>query len=1054
MNYNRPPLPRPGYPTPPQNYSGLPPQNMQNQQPIPMQRPPMQGQPMQPQQYQPRPSANYGAPQGRPNFIPIPSPTNSQPLSAPNNSMSANTPSPNLSAPNAQNVPPAFNSANLTNQPPPTQFRPPQQYSGPPSSQPVPPRPGPPPNMNGPQTNGPPFPGPPTIGVPNPTQSSEDGNAPTRPARRVYPQGTSAVSPQNMIPPIQQTNQQFSPMQNNFPQQQQQPPPSQFMPTPAPPQFGSAQQVQHLNNIYGVPPSQQQNQPQQQMGLVSQMGAMSISQGGGSMHPGFLPTTKSGAMNLSSRPPNMGMFSYPEGGPWISPSSSVSGSPFSNSPAEYKRCTINAVPQTSQLLAKSKLPFALLVTPYRSLLPGDDEVPVINPEQIVRCRRCRAYINPWVQFIENGTKWKCSLCYVTNEVPSFFDWDPETRQPRDRLKRFELSNSVVEFVAPQEYMVRPPQPVVLVFLIDVSYSAVQSGMVATAARTILDTLDMLPNEENRTRVAVITVDSSLHFYNLNPNLSEPKMMVVADFDEPYLPLPDDLLVNLTDSKAMLEMLLERLPGMFAATKNVQCAMGPGLQACYKLMSPIGGKVIMLQSTLPNVGEGTLKAREDVKLIGTAKEYTLHQPSIHFYKNMAVDFSRSQMSVDIFLFNSLYSDIATQSGLAKFTGGTVYYYPGFNASRQEDAEKFSTEFSHFLSRPIGLEAVLRIRASRGIRLTTFHGSFFLRSTDLMAIPNVSPDNAYGVEMAIEEPITSSIVCFQTALLHTSSNGERRIRVITLAVPTTANLADVIASADQVCIAALLVKKGIERALVTKIEDARDALVYKLVEILGTYKQNFTTSGQSSLLLAPENLSLLPVLTLGMLKNLSFRPNAVPSSDIRSYMMLLLYILSPEMVINMIHPKFYALHNLAVQDDSEGLQLPIQLNLSSEKLERNGLYLLSNGLDIYIWVGRGIDPQLCLQVFGRDYESIVIGKTTLPPPTTPMATQITTIVNSIKQVILLQATISPNVIVVKEDGDQILRKMFLMHLIEDWSEGSYSYPQWVAYLKEQLGKFDSA
>jgi len=39
-------------------------------------------------------------------------------------------------------------------------------------------------------------------------------------------------------------------------------------------------------------------------------------------------------------------------------------------------------------------------------------------------------------------------------VPQFFDWDPETRQHVDRMKRPELTHSVVEFVAPQEYMVQ------------------------------------------------------------------------------------------------------------------------------------------------------------------------------------------------------------------------------------------------------------------------------------------------------------------------------------------------------------------------------------------------------------------------------------------------------------------------------------------------------------------------------------------------------------------------------------------------------------------------
>jgi len=44
---------------------------------------------------------------------------------------------------------------------------------------------------------------------------------------------------------------------------------------------------------------------------------------------------------------------------------------------------------------------------------------------------------------------------------------------------------------------------------------IYTGMVATAARTILSTLDSIPNYDNRTKIGFITYDSTLHFYNLN-----------------------------------------------------------------------------------------------------------------------------------------------------------------------------------------------------------------------------------------------------------------------------------------------------------------------------------------------------------------------------------------------------------------------------------------------------------------------------------------------------------------------------------------------------------
>ncbi|CAJ0914965.1 1674_t:CDS:10, partial [Entrophospora sp. SA101] len=64
---------------------------------------------------------------------------------------------------------------------------------------------------------------------------------------------------------------------------------------------------------------------------------------------------------------------------------------------------------------KSRLPFGLIITPYRSLKEGEEPVPVITDAVIARCRRCRTYINPFVSFTDGGQKWGCNMCYLLNE---------------------------------------------------------------------------------------------------------------------------------------------------------------------------------------------------------------------------------------------------------------------------------------------------------------------------------------------------------------------------------------------------------------------------------------------------------------------------------------------------------------------------------------------------------------------------------------------------------------------------------------------------------------
>ena len=77
-----------------------------------------------------------------------------------------------------------------------------------------------------------------------------------------------------------------------------------------------------------------------------------------------------------------------------------------------------------------------------------------------------------------------------------------------------------------------------------------------------------------------------------------------------------------------------------------------------MQSPTGGKLVALSASLPTLGAGALKNREDPKILGTPKESALLQAGSPFYKTFAIDCSRTQVSVDMFLFSAAYQDVAT------------------------------------------------------------------------------------------------------------------------------------------------------------------------------------------------------------------------------------------------------------------------------------------------------------------------------------------------------------------------------------------------------------
>ena len=105
----------------------------------------------------------------------------------------------------------------------------------------------------------------------------------------------------------------------------------------------------------------------------------------------------------------------------------------------------------------------------------------LGGKPIVRCKECRAYVNPFIRFVDNGMKWICNFCGDSNNTEKYYYSSTNQAGIRnDHDRRPELNCGTVDFIASNEYMSRPPMPPTFVYVLDVSKSAVDSGYVALA----------------------------------------------------------------------------------------------------------------------------------------------------------------------------------------------------------------------------------------------------------------------------------------------------------------------------------------------------------------------------------------------------------------------------------------------------------------------------------------------------------------------------------------------------------------------------------------------
>eukprot|EP00271_Cylindrocystis_brebissonii_P021942 TRINITY_DN8176_c0_g1_i1.p1 TRINITY_DN8176_c0_g1~~TRINITY_DN8176_c0_g1_i1.p1 ORF type:complete len:1122 (-),score=208.46 TRINITY_DN8176_c0_g1_i1:465-3830(-) len=717
----------------------------------------------------------------------------------------------------------------------------------------------------------------------------------------------------------------------------------------------------------------------------------------------------------------------------------------------YVRLTTNCMPNSQSLRARWHLPLGAVVHPLAEAAPGE-EVPIINcgPSGIVRCRRCRTYVNPYVTFVDGGRRWRCNVCNLLNEVPvDYFCLLDSNGRRTDVDQRPELSQGSVEYEAPAEYMVRPPMPPVYFFLIDVSAGAASSGMLQVMAETVKSCLDRLPGT-SRTQVGFLTFDSTLHFYNLKSSLTQPQMLVVPELEETFLPLPDDLLVNLSESRCVVDALLDGLPAMFQNNQCIESALGPALKATYMIMSQLGGKLLVFQSTLPSLGPGRLRLRgEDPRMYGTDREHSLRTTDDAFYKSMAADCSRVQISINVYAFSPKYSDLASLGTLSRYTSGQVYFYPGFQAAR--DGEKFSKELARDLTRETGWEAVIRIRCGKGLKITTFHGHFFVRSIDLLALPAVDCDKGIAVQISHEETLlTTPTVYFQCAVLYTSSSGERRIRVHTVATPVVSDLGEMYRNADAAAITTLLGKIAIDKAMTARLDDARQLIQSKVIQALKEYKQLYTAHRLSGRLIYPESLTLLPVLTLGLCKSPALRGGFQEmSADQRSWAMFEMMSMPVTRMLRLLYPLLMRLDTMPPEagkpgPDGEQVVLPPALPLSHSVLDVRGAFLLDDGLRILLWLGKELPAEWEMQLVGKA-EGGMPAVASIAPTGSEVSKRVMAIVEELRRGNSLHQQV-----IVTRPGDPS-EHMFFQGLLEDRGAGGtsgMSYADYIVHLYRQV------
>ena len=650
----------------------------------------------------------------------------------------------------------------------------------------------------------------------------------------------------------------------------------------------------------------------------------------------------------------------------------------------HMRCSLNTVPQGGDMVKSAAIPFVVVINPLQLPEPNDTPIGVVDagPTGPLRCQECKAYVCPFMKWCQGGRAMECCFCGALSEVPPehFSGLTLENRRV-DYDDRPELRCGSVEFIVGGPYQVRNPIPPTYLFMIEVTAGAIVSGATACACASIGQLVEELPGGD-RTRVGIVTFDSRVHFYsfqnprNTNANgsnpadsgnlddakgdhVSTPQMFVMSDVDDPFSVLGDRALVNATTHRGALKALLESIPKIFSGSQAGESAGGAALKASVEtLKAGVGGRIVALVSSLPHRGALALRPREAGRPPTERDSLEVMHPEGKGYGQLASDAAEHQISVDVFALSQGYVDLATLTTLCSTSSGTAYRYNPFNPSA--DASRFHNDLRWCLIRPQGLEAVGRLRVSRGLSIDSYVGAFHRRNPTDLHFPSVSCDHSIAAKIVHEHRLQEgSDIYLQYALLYSALDGTRRVRVHTLALPVTRSLGTVFRGADLESYLSYIARKVSNQLAGRTLVACKDVIVKAIVDTLASYRNYCAASSSSAQLILPESLKLLPLYGLGLMKLPCFRTDA--RADSRAIWASRLLSLGADRIVSAVYPRLIPLHTLLTRQPSAPL-IPDRLWVTAEKLDSDGIYLMENGFDAFLYVGSNVSSETCSALLG--------------------------------------------------------------------------------------------
>ena len=627
------------------------------------------------------------------------------------------------------------------------------------------------------------------------------------------------------------------------------------------------------------------------------------------------------------------------------------------------------------------------------------DLPLIdyNDKEIPRCinKNCRAYLNPFVKFIDEGKKWICNICGQISPTENYFYNNIDKNGIRiDINEKPELCNASYEFVANKNIYKKEKAPTEasFYFIFETSNSAIDNGFLTASIESIKDAIvkEIFYNGNN-IKIGILTYNLGIDFYSYNNKFTQPQMLTVND-EQIFLPTnKNNLIFNLKSEKDKILQILDLIQNTFNKNNpnilNNNCKdslqIFNAITGAYLLGKGIGGKILIFSCS---------NAINKIKIMNESleKNETKEQIaySIHDKRqigNMGINLTNENMSCDVFACAENKINTLTLNQICEYTNGHFYFYKNFNFDL--NYKNIFNQIRRDLSRPICWEGINFLRLSNGYKVSNYSAPFLITNLGYFVFPTGDSDQNYLIN--VEPPplltgdentknfnfnikddnINGRYLYIQSSLFYSYGDGTRRIRVHNLCLPLSSNIKHIYQKINPELLVSYYLKETINK--IYKNKNISNSIISTDDQFKHFIDKVMSIQNRMNRELLP-NLAYLPLYMIGMFKHRIFCKDEVDKNydlDISNYIRISLQKMSYQEIISFISPSIYSLHEfeynkrLGTYDKStKEFNIPNIISLSKNSMEENGLYLIDNGYLLIIYIRKNVSQYILKSLFG--------------------------------------------------------------------------------------------